>query len=57
MLETKASQTEAALGYINNLETQLAKKDLIINDQKKLVQDTGYEYDFQLKVRNHSCVH
>ncbi len=50
LLEQKSSEAEAARGFINNLDAQLAKKDLIINEQKKLVNDTSYEYDAQLKV-------
>ena len=52
ILESKSSQAEAALGLIQNLESQIAKKDAVLAEQKKLLQDSSAVYEIQLKVRN-----
>jgi len=50
-IEFKSSQTEAALGFIHDLEVQLGEKDQTILSQKKIVQDATSEYEIQIKVR------
>jgi hypothetical protein len=48
-LESKSSQLEASLGYIQDLEQTLITKNKVIDDLKKCVHDTGAEYHVQLR--------
>lgn len=49
-LETKSSQYEACLGYIQDVEQARAKKDKIIEDLKKQIDEMGASYSVKLRV-------